>query len=68
MDNGRTATFFKGVGAYSGKERKVLYTVTNFIELTQMKDFIFKQDPDALVIVYDTLEILGNRYGAGHIF
>jgi uncharacterized membrane-anchored protein YitT (DUF2179 family) len=68
MENGRTATFFKGVGAYSGTERNVLYTVTNFIELPQMKDFIFKHDPDAFVVVYDTLEILGKRYGTGHIF
>ena len=68
VENGRTATFFKGVGAYSGNERNVLYTVTNFIELPQMKDFIFKHDPDALVVVYDTLEILGKRYGAGRIF
>jgi uncharacterized membrane-anchored protein YitT (DUF2179 family) len=29
VQNGRTATFFKGVGAYSGNERNVLYTVTN---------------------------------------
>jgi uncharacterized membrane-anchored protein YitT (DUF2179 family) len=68
VENGRTATFFKGVGAYSGNERNVLYTVTNFIELPQMKDFIFKQDPDAFVVVYDTLEILGKRYGTGRIF
>lgn len=68
IQNGRTATFFKGIGAYSGNERKVLYTVTNFIELPQMKDFIFKQDPNAFVVVYDTLEILGKRYGTGHIF
>ena len=68
LENGRAATFFKGVGAYSGTERNVLYTVTNFIELPQMKDFIFKLDPDALVVVYDTLEILGKRYGTGHIF
>jgi len=68
VENGRTATFFKGVGAYSGNERKVLYTVANFIELAQMKDYIFKVDPDAFVVVYDTLEILGKRYGTGHIF
>ncbi len=68
VENGRTATFFKGVGAYSGSERKVLYTVANFIELAQMKDYIFKVDPDAFVVVYDTLEILGKRYGTGHIF
>ena len=68
VENGRTATFFKGVGAYSGTERNVLYTVTNFIELPQMKDLIFKQDPDAFVVVYDTLEILGKRYGTGRIF
>ncbi|MEJ2071381.1 MAG: YitT family protein [Syntrophobacterales bacterium] len=68
VENGRTATFFKGMGAYSGNERNVLYTVTNFIELPQMKDFIFKLDPDAFVVVYDTLEILGKRYGAGRIF
>ncbi len=68
VQNGRTATFFKGVGAFSGKEKDVLYTVTNFIELPQMKDFIFKQDPDAFVVVYDTLEILGKKYGKGRIF
>ncbi|MFW6127017.1 MAG: YitT family protein [Thermodesulfobacteriota bacterium] len=68
VENGRTATFFKGVGAYSGNERNVLYTVANFIELAQMKDYIFKVDPEAFVVVYDTLEILGKRYGTGRIF
>jgi len=68
VENGRTATFFKGVGAYSGNERNVLYTVANFIELAQMKDYIFKLDPEAFVVVYDTLEIMGKRYGTGRIF
>lgn len=68
VENGRTATFFKGVGAYSGNERNVLYTVANFIELAQMKDYIFKVDPEAFVVVYDTLEIMGKRYGTGRIF
>jgi uncharacterized membrane-anchored protein YitT (DUF2179 family) len=68
VENGRTATFFKGVGAYSGNERNVLYTVANFIELAQMKDYIFKVDPEAFVVVYDTLEVLGKRYGTGRIF
>jgi uncharacterized membrane-anchored protein YitT (DUF2179 family) len=68
IDNGRTATFLKGIGAYSGKERNVLYTVANFVELAQIKEFIFKVDPDAFVVVSDTLEILGKRYGTGRIF
>ena len=68
LEKGRSATFFKGVGAYSKKERNILYTVINFLELPQMREFIFKQDPDALVVVYETLDILGKRYGTGRMF
>ena len=68
LQRGRSATFLKGVGAYSGKERKIIYTVTNFLELPQIKEFIFKQDPDAFVVVYETLEVLGKSYGTGRMF
>jgi uncharacterized membrane-anchored protein YitT (DUF2179 family) len=64
LDNlNRGVTVLKGQGGYSGKEEQVLYTVIAFRELPRLKRLIRQLDPDAFVVVNDTLEVMGHRIG-----
>ena len=64
----RGVTFLKGKGAYTGKERDVLFTVTTLTELPKLKDVIFAIDPAAFVVVNNTLEVLGKRHGSRKVY
>ena len=59
----RGVTIMKGQGAYTGKDEQILYTVISFRELPQLKQLIRSIDPDAFVVVTDTLEVMGQRIG-----
>jgi uncharacterized membrane-anchored protein YitT (DUF2179 family) len=60
---GRGVTITQGRGGYTGEEVQVLYTVINFRELSRLKQAVRRIDPDALVVVTDTLEVMGHRIG-----
>ena len=64
----RGATLIKGQGAYSRKERDLIFTVTTLTELPRLKDVIFNIDPEAFVVINDTLEVLGKRHGARKVY
>ncbi|MGD8914997.1 MAG: YitT family protein [Syntrophobacterales bacterium] len=64
----RGVTFLKGKGAYTGKERDVIFTVTTLTELPKLKDVILSIDPGAFVVVNNTLEVLGKRHGSRKIY
>ena len=64
----RGVTFLKGKGAYTGKERDVLFTVTTLTELPKLKDVILGIDPSAFVVVNNTLEVLGKRHGSRKVY
>jgi uncharacterized membrane-anchored protein YitT (DUF2179 family) len=59
----RGVTVMKGQGGYSGREENILYTVVTFRELSSLKRMIQEVDPQAFVVVTDTLEVMGNRIG-----
>lgn len=59
----RGVTFLKGSGGYSGEDRDVILTVTTLTELPKLKEAVFQRDPQAFVIINDTLEVLGKRHG-----
>jgi uncharacterized membrane-anchored protein YitT (DUF2179 family) len=58
---GRGFTVMHGQGLYSGKERKILYSVMTFQELPRFKKLIYKIGPQAFVVITDTLEVMGYR-------
>ena len=64
----RGVTFLKGEGAYTGEERDVIFTVTTLTELPKLKDVIFAIDPEAFVVVNNTLEVLGKRHGSRKVY
>lgn len=50
-------------GGFSGREMQILYTVIMFRELPRLKRIIREVDPDAFVVVTDTLEMMGLDIG-----
>lgn len=60
---GRGVTVVHGEGGYTGKEQKIIYSVITFQELARFKDLIRKLDPEAFVVITETLEVMGQNIG-----
>jgi uncharacterized membrane-anchored protein YitT (DUF2179 family) len=59
----RGVTIMRGQGGHTSQEHRILYTVITFRELTRLKRLISAVDPNAFVVVTDTLEVMGQRIG-----
>ena len=59
----RGVTILNGRGAYTRKEQNILYTVITFRELSRIKKMVRDIDPEAIVIVNETLEVMGYKIG-----
>ncbi len=59
----RGVTITTAKGGYSGREMEVLYAVISFRELPRLKRIIRESDPNAFVVVTDTLEVMGQGIG-----
>ena len=59
----RGVTVVAGEGGYTGKQLHILYTVISFTELSRFKEMIRKVDPQAFVVVSETLEVMGKGIG-----
>jgi uncharacterized membrane-anchored protein YitT (DUF2179 family) len=62
----RGVTILLGQGGYTGREERILYSVVTFQELSRIKKLIRQVDPQAFVVVSDTLEVMGHRIGNHH--
>ncbi|MBW6484558.1 MAG: YitT family protein [Syntrophobacterales bacterium] len=60
---GRGITILHGQGAYSEREKRILYTVVTFQELSVLKNIVRQEDAEAFVVISDTAEVMGNRIG-----
>ncbi|MDH4120909.1 MAG: YitT family protein [Deltaproteobacteria bacterium] len=58
----RGVTFLHAEGGFSGKESRVIFSVINLMELGRMKDLLYQTDPDALMTVLDTTEVIGRKF------
>jgi uncharacterized membrane-anchored protein YitT (DUF2179 family) len=61
----RGITFLNGEGGFTHQEKKVIYTITNFLELPKIKEVVLSLDPDAFMVVHDTSEVFGKRFKMG---
>jgi uncharacterized membrane-anchored protein YitT (DUF2179 family) len=59
----RGVTVLDGKGGYSGRPEQILYTVVTLTELGDLKRLIANIDPDAFVVISDTLEVINYRIG-----
>ncbi|UWG99250.1 YitT family protein [Dehalobacter sp. DCM] len=58
----RGATFFHAEGAFSNTPKKVIYSVINRAQLTQVKEIVHRHDPDAFVSIGDVSEVVGEGF------
>ena len=59
----RGVTVVRGEGGYTGQELHILYSLITFTELSRFKEIIRRLDPEAFVVVAETLEVMGKRIG-----
>jgi len=59
----RGVTVVRGQGGYTSKEVHILYSVITFAELSRFKEMVRNLDPNAFVVVTETLEVMGKRIG-----
>ena len=58
-------TYLKGIGAYSGKEKNIIYCVISRLELAKLKQIIKEIDPRAFIAIVDVHEAYGGRRRGG---
>lgn len=61
-DLSRGCTYLKGVGAYSQKEIKIIYSVLSRAEFIKLKSFIKEIDKEAFITVRESYEVLGEGF------
>ncbi len=59
----RGVTIVNGEGGYTGRPLKILYAVITFQELSRFKDMVRSYDPQAFLVVSETLEVMGKGIG-----
>jgi uncharacterized membrane-anchored protein YitT (DUF2179 family) len=59
----RGVTIIGGRGGYTGQDVQMVYTVISHQELPRIKKLINDIDPQAFVVVSDTLEVMGRGIG-----
>ena len=64
----RGTTLLKGEGGFSHKQKNIILTVISMIELSKIKEIILDLDPEAFIVVNDTLEVLGKRQENGFLY
>lgn len=58
----RGVTFFKGEGAYSGKDKDIIYMVVSSRELSEVKRIIYAIDEQAFLSVINVHEVEGEGF------
>jgi len=58
---GLGVTYLKGVGAYSGTEKTIIYCVVSRLEMAKLKEIMNEVDPSAFMSVVDVHESSGGR-------
>lgn len=59
---GRGVTYLHGSGAYTGKERKIIFVVVKLRQVAEIKRLITDIDPTAFVIVHNTMDVMGRGF------
>jgi uncharacterized membrane-anchored protein YitT (DUF2179 family) len=62
------ATFLKGRGVYSGRDKLLLMAITNNIQMKRVEEAVFKIDPKALFIVENSFTVIGSSFGERKVY
>jgi len=66
---GRGMTFIHGEGAFTGKPKKIIYTIVSRIELSTLREIVNDIDPNALIAIENIADVSGSNFrkkGKGH--
>lgn len=58
----RGVTYLKAAGAYSGKDKQVLFSAVRPSEVYGLRNIVYDIDPHAFVVVISTEEVLGEGF------
>ena len=58
----RGATFLKGQGAYTGRDKKIILVIVNTYQIKRVEEIAFNIDPDAFLITENTFNVLGKGF------
>ncbi len=64
----RGVTYLEGCGGFSGKGKRVIFSIITMTELSKLKQLVFDIDPAAFMVLHDTLEVIGHRHGKLKIY
>ena len=59
---GRGVTFLDGEGAFLHQKKQVLFVVASLTQIARIKDIANAVDPDTLMIVMDSNEVMGRGF------
>lgn len=62
-DINRGVTFIKGQGGYSKKDENIIYAVIPLTEIGTLKRLVNSIDPEAFVVISNTMEVINFRIG-----
>jgi uncharacterized membrane-anchored protein YitT (DUF2179 family) len=62
------ATFIRARGAYTRRDRDIVMTITNNVQLKHLEQTVFKIDPHALFIVENTFNVIGSGFGRRRLY
>lgn len=61
----RSATTCQGKGAFTGKDKYIIFTVMSRVEAVKLRNFIKHKEPNAFILISNTSEIVGNGFHKG---
>lgn len=64
----RGATFLKGEGSYSGRQKDIILTVVNTLQIKRIEEIVFTLDPDAFLITENTFNVLGKGFSKRKVY
>jgi uncharacterized membrane-anchored protein YitT (DUF2179 family) len=64
----RGVTYLDGEGGYSRKPKKIVLTVSLLTEISKLKEIVLQNDPDAFIVVHNTMEVFGKRHRAIKVY
>jgi uncharacterized membrane-anchored protein YitT (DUF2179 family) len=64
----RGATFLHGAGAYTGKSKRVILTITNTVQIKRLEELVFTHDPSAFFVVENTFNVLGEGFARRKVY
>ncbi len=60
----RGVTYIPCRGAYTNKEKKLVYIITKTAELARIRRIVLEQDEHAIISIIDTREVIGKGFSA----